>query len=78
MSKNFKKLHSFNIPSYYAADDITKSGKVYRYMFLDNIFKENYSKKLFLDENPIILPPNYQKLTVIIPFRSSNDFKLTQ
>ena len=75
MSKNFKKLHSFNIPSYYAADDITKSGKVYRYMFLDNIFKENYSKKLFLDENPIILPPNYQKLTVIIPFRSSNDFK---
>ncbi|AMD16601.1 hypothetical protein TL18_00245 [Methanobrevibacter sp. YE315] len=74
MNKNYVTNKSFNKPSYYK-ENINKNPLFARYIFLDNISKENESKKRFISENPIIKPPNYDELTVVIPFRAADDEK---
>ena len=74
MSEN-SEIKIFSNPSHYTHTFNRDDEKYYNYLALNNIHKENQSKKEFLYNNPIINAPDYGNLTVIIPFRDANDPK---
>ena len=74
MSENIE-VKTFSNPSHYINIFNKDDEKYYNYLALNNMNKENQSKKEFLYNNPIIKPPDYANVTVIIPFHDSNDPK---
>lgn len=72
MSENLQ-IKKFDYPASHTEIFNTIDEKFFNYLSLNNMHKENQSKKEFLDKNPVMKSPDYSNLTVIIPFRFPSD-----